>query len=65
MQRIDIFWLIVGGALLFIARHFGWIKIRGPELLMIVAVIVLLFGARELPRIARMMGGDDDRFRGA
>ena len=65
MQRIDIFWLTVGGALLFIARHFGWIEIRGPELLLLLAVLVLLFGASFLPRMARMMGGDDDRFRGA
>ena len=36
----------------------GW-----PELLVIVAVIVLLFGARKLPDLARSMGASAKEFR--
>jgi sec-independent protein translocase protein TatA len=36
----------------------GW-----PELIVIVAVIVLLFGARKLPDLARSMGASAKEFR--
>ena len=36
----------------------GW-----PELLIIVAVVVLLFGARKLPDLARSMGASAKEFR--
>ena len=36
----------------------GW-----PELIIIVAVIVLLFGARKLPDLARSMGASAKEFR--
>lgn len=36
----------------------GW-----PELLVIVAVIVLLFGARKLPDLARSMGAASKEFK--
>ena len=36
----------------------GW-----PEILLIVAVVVLLFGARKLPDLARSMGASAKEFR--
>lgn len=38
--------------------NLGW-----PEILMIVVVIVLLFGARKLPDLARSMGASAKEFR--
>ena len=36
---------------------------RGPELIIIVAVIILLFGARKLPELARSLGQSAKEFR--
>lgn len=36
---------------------------RGPELIVIVAVIILLFGARKLPELARSLGASAKEFR--
>lgn len=36
---------------------------RGPELIIIVAVIILLFGARKLPELARSLGASAKEFR--
>ena len=35
----------------------------GPELLLIVAVVVLLFGASKLPKLARSMGSATGEFK--
>ena len=35
----------------------------GPELLLILAVVVLLFGARKLPELARAMGSSITQFK--
>lgn len=36
---------------------------KGPELIVIVAVIILLFGARRLPELARSLGASAKEFR--
>jgi len=36
---------------------------KGPELIVIVAVIILLFGARKLPELARSLGASAKEFR--
>ncbi len=38
--------------------HFGW-----TEILLIIAVILLLFGARKLPELARALGKSLSEFR--
>ena len=38
-------------------------NINGPELLIILAVILLLFGARKLPDLARSLGSSAKEFR--
>lgn len=38
-------------------------RLGGPELLLILAVIVLLFGARKLPDLARSLGSSAREFR--
>lgn len=35
----------------------------GPEILIIVAVVVLLFGAKRIPELARSLGGGVRQFR--
>lgn len=37
--------------------------IRGGELLIILAVVLLLFGARKLPELARSLGASAKEFR--
>ncbi len=38
-------------------------KIGGPELLIILVVLVLLFGAKKLPDLARSIGASAKEFR--
>ncbi|MFQ5967105.1 MAG: twin-arginine translocase TatA/TatE family subunit [Acidimicrobiia bacterium] len=38
-------------------------RISGPELIIILAVILLLFGARKLPDLARSLGQSAKEFR--
>lgn len=38
-------------------------KLSGPELLIIVVVLVLLFGAKKLPDLARSIGASAKEFR--
>lgn len=38
-------------------------KISGPEALVILVIVVLLFGARKLPDLARSLGASAKEFR--
>lgn len=38
-------------------------KLGGPEVLLIVVVLLLLFGARKLPSLARSIGASAKEFR--
>ncbi len=38
-------------------------QIRGPELLIILAVVLLLFGAAKLPQLARSLGASAKEFK--
>lgn len=38
-------------------------KISGPELIIILAVLLLFFGARKLPDLARSLGASAKEFR--
>jgi sec-independent protein translocase protein TatA len=43
---------------------FGFIKnIGGPELIIILVVVMLLFGAAKLPQLARSIGASAKEFR--
>lgn len=43
---------------------FGFIKnIGGPELIVILVVVMLLFGATKLPQLARSIGASAKEFR--
>ncbi|MEZ5174619.1 MAG: twin-arginine translocase TatA/TatE family subunit [Acidimicrobiia bacterium] len=43
---------------------FGFIKnIGGPELIVILVVVLLLFGAAKLPQLARSIGASAKEFR--
>jgi sec-independent protein translocase protein TatA len=38
-------------------------SIAGPDLMIVVAVVVLLFGASQLPKLARSLGSASKEFR--
>ena len=38
-------------------------NIRGPELIIILVVVLLLFGAAKLPQLARSLGASDKEFK--